>query len=135
MHMQECVWTRHGGETVRERERNGQASVGQRTRKPGERRSRKLTKCCAVHGAETGRVKREKSVSMLMHHLVAVCHLCSSSAMLMVALDKREHTSVLVKSQVCACVTALMRLYAHVYLRNSSMLALEAPRRFEAKQV
>lgn len=102
----------------------------------GRRREERAEKmlCCVQSKNEMGR-RGKNSVSLHMYGSVVGCHVCLHSCTL-IDSHMRVH--------LCICESVgshyMCTLHHRVCapcdnLRNSSMLALEAPRRFEAKQV
>lgn len=91
-------------------------------------------------GNETG-PRGKTSASTHMCRFVEVCHVCSYCTLIDsrmrstgACLSIRESSGLHTCAR-CATVCVHLRVAPCDDLRNSSMLALEAPRRFEAKQV
>lgn len=82
MHMQECVWTRHGGETVREREREKWASFsGAENKETRREEEQKVDKMLCSARSRNGTCEKGKkcvnahaSFSGSVSPLFKLCH-------------------------------------------------------------
>lgn len=134
--MLECIPTRDGGwngEPLKEKViKASKALMGQK----GKEMWRWLGKCCAEQKPEARWWSRGEKVRQCAC-MTEWWYATFARVTLTVTWDQPERTSLPVMSCICRCVIVFLDVCAHVYIysRNSRKLALEAPRRFEAKQV